>query len=124
MRIEWNDNVVMVGYAKMLSVSSDGYSLSLNGELGKVFQELQKITFDEHQFDTTTDKGKEDIQKYWIDGSEYVNEKINRGLVYASWQSNGQSTLELKKKTDAGYKVTDIIGFTPNNAFNSDFRRF
>ena len=121
MRLEWNDNVVMVGYAKMLSVSSDGYSLSLNGELGKVFQELQKITFDEHQFDTTTDKGKEDIKKYWIDGGEYVNEKINRGLVYASWQSDGQSTLELKKKTDAGYKVTDIIGFTPNNAFNSDF---
>lgn len=120
-RLEWNDSVVMTGYLKVLSVTDKGYECTLNGELGKIFQEMQKITFDESNFDTVTDKGKKDREKYWIDGSQYVNTKINKELVYDSWNSEGQSDLILRKKTNSEYKVTDIIGFTPNNAFNDGF---
>lgn len=114
-RIEWNDSVVMVGYLKVLSVDSKGYNCTLNGELGKIFQEMQKLTFDPFKYTG------EDKDKYWIDSSQYVNTKITKELVYDSWNSNGQTDLVLRKVDDPDYKVTDIIGFTPNNAFNSDF---
>lgn len=114
-RIEWNDSVVMVGYLKVLSVDSKGYNCTLNGELGKIFQEMQKLTFDPFKYTG------EDKDKYWIDSSQYVNTKITKELVWDSWNSNGQTDLVLRKVDDPDYKVTDIIGFTPNNAFNSGF---
>ena len=50
MRLQNDNDVLMVGYAKMLSVDWDGekgvYNLNLYGELGKVFGELSKVTFD------------------------------------------------------------------------------
>ena len=113
-RLEYNDLVVMTGYLKVLTVSSEGYECSLNGELGKIFQEMQKITFDETIYDG------EDKDKYWIDVSEYVNEKINKELVYDDWNTEHSSTI-LRKIGDEGYSVHNIIGFTPNNSFNTDF---
>ena len=87
------------------------YNLTLFGQLGKVFGEMQKITFDTSSSDTD----------YIIDGSEYVNEYITKDLVYSSWTSNGQTTDELIVKGDEGYHVTDIIGFAPNNSFSDNF---
>ena len=129
-RLEWDSNVIMTGYAKMLSVTQTNgigrYNITLNGELGKVFQEMKKITFD-----TTTDE-----TDYLIHGEEYVEEYINKELVYKSWTSTGQSISELQNKGSWGinietgdkifqknpnYKVTDIIGFVPNNSFSKDF---
>ena len=114
-RLQWNDNVLMVGYAKMNEVKQNNgkgtYEVTLFGELGKVFQEMQKITFD-----TTTD-----YTDYLIHGEDYVEEFINKDLVYNSWNSAGQTNTDLKKKTDSGYSVTDIIGFAPNNSFSEGF---
>lgn len=115
MRLEWNDSVLLTGYLKVLSVDSKGYNCSLNGELGKVFQELKKITFDDTKYEG------EDKTKYWIDGSQYVSEKITKDLVKFCWDSNGQSSLKLFKKGERGYRVSDIIGFTPNTSYNKDF---
>lgn len=114
-RLEYNDLVIMTGYLKVLTVSSKGYECSLNGQLGRIFQELQKITFDETKY---TD---EDKDKYWIDGSQYVDTKINKELVKYCWDSNGQTTLKLNSVSDTGYRVSDIIGFTPNTSYNKDF---
>ena len=72
---------------------------------------MQKITFDTAT--TETD--------YLIDGSQYIDEYINKNLVAQSWYNGSQSTLELKKKTDSGYFFADIIGFAPNNSFSDDF---
>lgn len=114
-RLLWDDNVVMTGYAKMneiKQVSGKGsYEMTLFGELGKLFQEMKKITFDGTSEDTD----------YIIDGSQYVEEYINRTLVASSWNSDGQSTTTLKQKGESGYNVTDIIGFTPNNSFSDGF---
>ena len=115
MRLEWNDSVLLTGYLKVLSVDSKGYNCSLNGELGKVFQELQKITFDDTKYEG------EDKTKYWIDGSQYVSEKITKDLVKYCWDSNGQTSIKLIKKGERGYRVSDIIGFTPNTSYNKDF---
>jgi len=41
---------------------------------------MKKITFDESTPDTN----------YLIDGSEYVEEKISKDIIYASWTSNSQ----------------------------------
>lgn len=113
-RLEWNSNVLMQGYSKMLSTKMDGdkgyYELTLNGELGKVFQEMQKISFD------PAISGESD-GKYFIDGSVYVNEKISKELVYSAW-TNYQT---IEKIDNPNIKFWDIINFAPNNAFNEDF---
>lgn len=115
MRLQWGDDVLMVGYAKMNEVKqNDGkgvYNITLFGQLGKLFQEMQKITFDKTVNDTS----------YLIDGAKYVDNYIDRTLVYNSWNSTGQTHSELLEKTDSGYTVTDIIGFAPNNSFNEGF---
>ena len=130
MRLQYGDNVLMVGYAKMNEVkqsnSKGTYEITLFGELGKVFQEMQKITFDTTTNDTD----------YLIHGEDYVEEFINKELVSASWNSEGQTTSNLQekwiysidpqtgmviKKHNLLYKVTDIIGFAPNNSFSEGF---
>ena len=130
MRLQYGDNVLMTGYAKMNEIKrSNGkgtYELTLFGQLGKVLQEMSKITFDTTTNDT----------KYLIDGSKYLEEYISKELVYNSWKSTGQSQLGLiekwvyiinpqtgvvVKKPNLAYKVTDIIGFAPNNAFDNGF---
>ena len=130
MRLQYGDNVLMTGYAKMNEIKqSKGkgtYEITLFGQLGKVLQEMSKITFDTTTNDT----------KYLIDGSQYLEEYINKELVYNSWKSTGQNeynlqekwyyimnpqTGEFDKKPNLSYKVTDIIGFAPNNSFDDGF---
>ena len=130
MRLQDGDNVLMTGYAKMNEIKqSKGkgtYEITLFGQLGKVLQEMSKITFNTTTNDT----------KYLIDGSKYLEEYINKELVYNSWKSTGQKqyslqekwyyimnpqTGEVVKKPNLAYKVTDIIGFAPNNSFDNGF---
>lgn len=125
-RLTWNDTILMMGYAKMNEVKQINgkgtYEITLFGQLGRVFQEMQKITFDTSTDDTN----------YLIDGSQYVDEYINKDLVYQSWTSSGQTHDQLypRKLTIQGgivinhpaYSLTDIIGFAPNNAFGDEFK--
>ena len=125
-RLEWDSAVLMTGYAKMTSVTKTNgtgrYNITLNGELGKVFQEMKKITFDKSTEDTD----------YLIHGEEYVEEYINKELVYGSWTSSGQTQGKLYPKwylpqgsstpvSNPDYNVNDIIGFAPNNAMSEGF---
>lgn len=115
-RVQWGDDIVLSGFAKMLRVSSNGYELTINGELGRLFQEMKKITFDETKY-----SGSEKTA-YWIDGSKYVNCDLNKDLVAASWRKAPSSISgELREVGDEGYNVHDIIGFTPNNAIVDGF---
>ena len=126
-KLVYNTFLMMSGYAKMNEIKqTDGkgtYELTLFGQLGKVFQEMQKITFDKSY----------DVSNYVIDGEKYVSEYINKDLVTSSWQSSGQEHSELYPKyiipgpgaqpvIHPNYKVTDIIGFAPNNAFSEGFK--
>lgn len=114
----FNDsNLIMSGYMKVLNVEQKSsvvgsYNVTLNGELGRVFQMIKNITFDR-----SSPLGSE----YIIEGGDYVSEEMNKALIKTCWTTDGQSTIELKKRTDPDYKVTDIIGFAPNNAFSEDF---
>lgn len=125
MRLQYGDNVLMTGYAKMNEIKqSNGkgtYEITLFGQLGKVLQEMSKITFDRAT----------DSSAYLIDGSQYLDEVINSDLVYKSWTSTGQQKIQLYPRKlviqngsvvdHPGYHVTDIIGFAPNNAFDNGF---
>lgn len=125
-RLEWDNTILMVGYAKMneiKQINGNGtYEITLFGQLGKVFQEMNKITFD-----TTSD-----LSTYIIDGSTYVDEIIDRTLVKKCWDASVQSYSKLYPKyldvsgggtvPHPAYKVTDIIGFAPNNSFSNDFK--
>lgn len=123
-RLLWGDAVLMTGYAKLNEVKQNAgrgsYDVTLFGQLGKVFQEMKKITFDTSY--TNSD--------YIIDGSEYVDEFITKDLVAESWNSHGQTTELLETKTiessgvtidNPYYNVTDIIGFSPSNSFTENF---
>lgn len=117
MRLQDGDDVLMSGYAKMLSVDWDGekgtYSLNLYGELGKIFGELSKVTFDNTNIE-------QDTQDYYIDGGQYYRETMNRQLIYDSWNSN-RTYRPLVKKTDINYKPYNIVGWTPLNIrYDSD----
>lgn len=115
MRLQWGDDVLMIGYAKMneiKQVNGKGtYDITLFGQLGKLFQEMEKITFDMSTDDT----------QYLIDGSQYVSEYINKDLLFQMWNRNGQFYEDLYKKGQEHYNVADIIGFAPNNAFSEGF---
>lgn len=117
MRLQDGDDVLMSGYAKMLSVDWDGekgtYSLNLYGELGKIFGELSKVTFDNTNIE-------QDTQDYFIDGGQYYRETMNRQLIYDSWNSN-RTYRPLVKTTDINYKPYNIVGWTPLNIrYDSD----
>lgn len=116
-RLQWGSAIIMQGYAKNIDVvkSANGeghYNITLNGELGKVFQEMNKITFDV----TTEDK------KYLIDGSKYVNSIVNKDLIHLLWNNEPDLVnLDLTETTDPNYRVQDFIGFIPNNSYNENF---
>ena len=125
MRLQYGDNVLMTGYAKMNEIKqSNGkgtYEITLFGQLGKVLQDMSKITFDQTYVD----------ENYIIDGQKYVSETYNKDLIKNSWTSSGQirDVLYPRKLNIPGgtevdhpaYKVTDIIGFAPNNSFDEGF---
>lgn len=110
-RLQWGDAIVMTGYAKNISVDKDGYSITLNGELGKVFQEMKKITFD-----TTT----EDTE-YLIDGAKYVSENISKDLIYDLWRNGAGLNTTLYTRDEQDYRLEEVIGFAPNNSYSEDF---
>ena len=115
--LQWGDAIIMQGYAKNIDVvkSANGeghYNITLNGELGKVFQEMKKITFDKTTEDTT----------YLIDGSKYVDENINKELISDLWTNEVELDIDLKEKTDSDYILGNIINFVPNNSYNTDFK--
>ena len=121
-RVQWGDAIVLQGYAKMLQVTQDGYEVTINGELGKVFQDLKKITFD------STEYSGEEKNKYWIDTSVYFNEEITKELVNASWQSDPRqrNAIAFDYKGNKLFSNTDVIAFSPNNAFmdNFDYKQY
>lgn len=121
-RLEWNGDLLMQGYSKMLSTKKeDGkgyYEITLNGELGKIFQEMKKITFDPSQ-------SGESEGKYYIDGSNsddvpsvLTNMYMTKELVYSGF-TTPQTTTNFKN--NSALKVTDILGFAPCNAFDEGF---
>ena len=115
-RLQWGDTIIMQGYAKNIDVNKTSvgghYNITLNGELGKCFQEMKKITFD-----TTTED-----TKYLIDGSKYVNTIITKELIADMWSNEPNfSKLDLVENTDSNYRIYDFIGFAPNNSYNEGF---
>lgn len=111
-RLEWDSMLLMQGYAKMTSITkSNGkgrYNITLNGELGKVFQEMKKITFDKSKYSG------EDKDKYWINGA-YIEEKtISAATIKELW--NTPPVYESKFS-----EMTNFVNFAPNIAFNDEF---
>lgn len=114
-RLEWNGVLLMSGYAKTNSVTrtltSGLYNITLNGELGRVFQELDKITMDLTKLGT-------DEYKYVLDTRQYANFPLNKEAVYKSWNNEGQKHVSID---DTNIEWTDIVGFAPSNAFDENF---
>lgn len=114
-RLQWGDTVFFTGYAKMLKVTNNGYEVTINGELGKIFQELQKITFDKSKYEDA-----EDIAKYWVDGSVYLNTTLNADFVKSCWAVTSPSQ-NLYKVGDTNYAAGNIISFILNAYKSSNY---
>lgn len=114
-RLEFQDSVIMTGYAKNIYTTQENgvgyYNITLNGELGKVFQEMQRITFDPAIEET----------KYLLNTQEYVNSQINAKFVYDCWQRVTPPSLTLRKINEPNYNVYDVVGFVPNNSYDEGF---
>lgn len=111
--IEYNNDRILSGYAKMNTVTKNNgygyYEFTLFGALGKVFQDIKNITFDSSVLED------DDMSKYYIDGSQYVSGYINKDLVKGAWETP-QSSLDIYSTN-----IYDFIGFGIKNSFNSDF---
>lgn len=108
-RLEYNDSVLMTGYLKVLTVSSKGYECSLNGELGKIIQELQKITIIPSI-----------NNKYYYNTDKYYKEILNKELIKKSFTTASNFLYDLKEKTETGYECTDFMTFIMNPYWNNN----
>lgn len=109
-RLEWDKSVLMEGYAKMNDVryveGKGTYNITLFGELGKVFSEMKKITFDTSSEDT----------EYIIPKGTYANGVMDRSLVMASWY-NDQQYSDIQDSNS----FINIMGFAPSIGYNPNF---
>lgn len=108
-KLIYNSMLVMEGYAKMNEINCENetgtYNITLFGQLGKIFQEMQKITFDYSTVEPN----------YLIDCSTYFSGTLNKTTVKSSFESTGQSSPSLT----GNFK--NYMGFAPNNSFDSVF---
>ena len=97
-KLVYNAQTIMTGYAKMISVKQNNgngvYEIVLSGQLGKLFQEMNKITLDNSQSDS----------EYYINGRDYFEAQMSTQLIKDCWDDpEGNSTTNPSK----------YIGFAP-----------
>ena len=97
-KLVYNAQIIMTGYAKMISVKQNNgngvYEIVLSGQLGKLFQEMNKITLDNSQSDS----------EYYINGRDYFEAQMSTQLIKDCWDDpEGNSTTNPSK----------YIGFAP-----------
>lgn len=96
----WNNSLMMEGYMKMTSIEKGkGYNVNLFGGLGKVFQELRKLS--PTLTETITD------EKYLIYPLGMEGFYLNKENIGQSWENARNKYKEMP--------LTNIIGFTPTN---------
>ena len=78
-KLVYNAQTIMTGYAKMLTVKQNNgngvYEIVLSGQLGKLFQEMNKITIDNSQSDS----------EYYINGRDYFEAQMSAQLIKDCW---------------------------------------
>ena len=113
-RLQDGDSTIMIGYGKVNSCTSNGIDVTLNGELGKIIQELKKLTFNSKEYTDESDK------KYYIDTNTYVNGVINKEFIYNDFIT-GKEYTDLIDSNGNVCDIHKIIGFLPNNAYMDGF---
>lgn len=108
-RLVYDSFVLMEGYAKMNDIkmtnNNGTYNITLYGTLGKIFQEMKKITFNLES----------ENEDYIIDCSQYWKSSISAQTVAASCNDTISRTHTLTNNWQ------NYIGYILNNSFDSDF---
>ena len=104
-QLVYNSQTIMTGYAKMISVKQNNgngvYEIVLSGQLGKLFQEMNKITLDNSQSDS----------EYYINGRDYFEAQMSAQLIKDCWDDpEGNSATNPSK----------YIGFAPCEVTQED----
>lgn len=108
-RIEYNGDVILVGYAKLNSITyANGgkYNITLFGKFGEIMQELHKITFINSE-----------SNKYYIDLPKYGKQtRINADFVKMAMEKYPSSTFSANS-----IFLSDIITFISNEGVYENF---
>lgn len=100
-RLVYNNTTFMNGYAKMISIKQNNgngvYEIVLSGQLGKLFQEMSKITFDNSESDS----------EYYINGRDYFEAQMSSGLIKDCWD-DPEGTSETNPSKYIGFAPCEV----------------
>jgi hypothetical protein len=104
MKLIYNGELIMDGYAKFISATSAGdkkhYTISLYGVLGEIFQKLLRVVASPSQL-------QEDQNNNYVLYDPFTQLKVNKEYIKSSWDNDHNSI------GTENIKTTDIIGFAP-----------
>ena len=120
MKLVYNTQVLLEGYAKYVSATTDAnttyYTFNLFGVIGDVFHKLFECVFDENKL-TEEQRAEEDGGRKYIIETPWKAELINKDLVKRSWD-----TTDIKFDTMMEEDPCYSIGFAP--AYRGKFDNF
>lgn len=111
MKLLYNSQVVLEGYAKFASANNSNknsyYTLNLFGTLGEIFQKLKSVVVSESQLTAEQKAEPDGGKKYVLVDRSAQGEKLNVDYVYRSFNNDYNN---IYGPVDA----TDVIGFAPS----------
>lgn len=111
MKLLYNSQVVLEGYAKFASANNSTkngcYTLNLFGTLGEIFQKLKSVVVSESQLTDEQKAEPDGGAKYVLRDRSAQGEKLNADYVFRSFENYYNNIY--------GYiNSTDVIGFAPS----------
>ena len=118
MKLLYNSQVVLEGYAKFASANNSTkngcYTLNLFGTLGEIFQKLKSVVVSESQLTDEQKAEPDGGAKYVLRDRSAQGEKLNAEYVHRSFANDFNNVNGTYDETGGSITSTDVIGFAPS----------
>lgn len=118
MKLLYNSQVVLEGYAKFASANNSTkngcYTLNLFGTLGEIFQKLKSVVVSESQLTDEQKAEPDGGAKYVLRDRSAQGEKLNAEYVHRSFDHNRNNIYGTYDGTGGLITSYDVIGFAPS----------
>lgn len=118
MKLLYNSQVVLEGYAKFASANNSTkngcYTLNLFGTLGEIFQKLKSVVVSESQLTDEQKAEPDGGAKYVLRDRSAQGEKLNADYVHRSFEHNLNNIYGTYDGTGGFITSYDVIGFAPS----------
>ena len=118
MKLLYNSQVVLEGYAKFASANNSTnngcYTLNLFGTLGEIFQKLKSVVVSESQLTDEQKAEPDGGAKYVLRDRSAQGEKLNAEYVHRSFDHNRNNIYGTYDGTGGAISSYDVIGFAPS----------